>query len=67
MKIVRKSDNTKFGILEHGYVFSFEGFAYIKIFGGKEGSAVNLEDGGIIHFNDDDLVTPHPDAFMTLK
>ena len=67
MKIARKSSETKFGVLEDGYVFSFEGFAYIKIFGEKEGSAVNLEDGGIIHFNEDDLVTPHPDAFMTLE
>lgn len=67
MKIVRKSGDTKFGILEHGYVFTFEGFAYIKILGEREGSAVNLEDGDLAYFNDDDLVTPHPDAFMTLE
>jgi hypothetical protein len=51
MKIVRKSGDTKFGILEHGYVFTFEGFAYIKIFGEKEGSAVNLEDGVLDNIN----------------
>ena len=67
MKIVRKSGDTKFVILEHGHVFTFEGFAYIKIFGEREGSAVNLEDGDLAYFNDDDLVTPHPDAFMTLE
>lgn len=67
MKVIRKSSDTKFGILEDGYVFTFEGFAYIKIFGDKMGTAVNLDDGGIIHFNEDDLVTPHPNAFLNLE
>ena len=67
MKIVRKSGDTKFGILENGYVFTFEGFAYIKILGEKEGSAASLENGDLAYFNDDDSVICYPDAFITLE
>ena len=68
MKVSRSDSSTvKFIHLRRGDVFTYNGSTYMRTNGNRDIAAVNLEEGELTFFNDDDIVTRYPHASLTLE
>ena len=68
MKVSRSDSSTvKFIHLRRGDVFTYNGSTYMRTNGNRDIAAVNLEEGELTFFNDDDIVTRYPNANLSLE
>jgi hypothetical protein len=62
-----ESSTVEFIHLKRGEVFTYVGSTYMRTNGNRDIAAVNLEEGELTFFNDDDIVTRYPNANLTLE
>lgn len=61
-----ESSTVEFIYLKRGDVFKYNGSTYMRTNGNRDIAAVNLEEGELTFFNDDDVVTRYTNANLSL-